>query len=209
MSAALTSNSSPATAYTSHKFDQDVARLVELLRRRMGQPAPIFSLGGLASLTCSGAFATQAASVLAVGTGKRVLLIDCAPGNHCQIHTGHGLQEVLEGKAKTHETIVPHPRATNLSMLRLGGREDAPAAHLASRVFDDFLTAMRAEYDAVILHAGLLDRTEAGLLVSKSVAMAAVVPSGQGTRRELQLLVDGCADSGCEFLGFAIAIKAK
>lgn len=123
---------------------------------------------------------------------SRVLLIDAdlrRPSIHKTLGLGPkiGLSDVLTGNATLQQAIVRSPIAPSLFILAAGTPPPNPAELLASSHMRDVLTALREQYDHIVIDTPpTLSVTDAVVMSTSADAVVLVIRSGQTTKQALR-----------------------
>jgi capsular exopolysaccharide synthesis family protein len=142
--------------------------------------------------------------------GSKVLMIDAdlrRPAVHLRfrIGKGQGLSSVLSGKTSVREAIVPWADLPKLHILPSGPAPPLPSELLGSKQMEDMLTALRAEYDFVIIDTPpVLAVTDASILGRLTDATILIIRYGTAQRHVVQRCVDLLDRSGTHLLGVAV-----
>jgi capsular exopolysaccharide synthesis family protein len=142
--------------------------------------------------------------------GSRVLLIDAdlrRPSVHLRFRMGkgQGLSSVLSGKVGTREAIVEWPELPNLHIMSSGPVPPLPSELLGSKQMEDMLTALRAEYDFIIIDTPpVLAVTDASILGRLTDATILIIRYGEAQRHVVQRSIDLLDRSGAHLLGVAV-----
>jgi capsular exopolysaccharide synthesis family protein len=147
-------------------------------------------------------------------SGKRTVLIDAdfrRPRLHKffpSVNRAVGLSSVIAGQARPEEAIQPTAVA-NLSLLPCGPRPSNPAELLTSPRFQEFLAAIRPQFDFVLLD------TPPVLLVSDPCAVAPrvdgvllVLRLGKNNRPTAERACEVLASLGAKVLGVMVNDKS-
>ncbi len=130
--------------------------------------------------------------------GKKVLLVDTdlrRPTMHklLEVPSGPGLTDVLLGRAKLEDTILPNPSIPNLRTLSAGALPPNPAELLNSHAFDVLTSKMAEMHDIVIFDSPpVLVAADAAIMASKFDGTVLVVANGdtkKGPARQAMALL--------------------
>ncbi len=131
-------------------------------------------------------------------TGKKVLIIDCdlrKPNIHKKLGLNNfkGLTNVLIGETSFEEVLNKHKDIPTLDMLTSGPIPPNPSELLGSKKMEEFLRALKDEYDMIILDSppvGIV--TDAAILSTKVDGVLLAINAGktetEAAKRSKELL---------------------
>lgn len=162
-----------------------------LLLSSLGAPPKVIMVTSARPQEGKTTTAINSAIVLAQ-KGVRVLLVDAdlrRPSVHKTLGMGprSGLSNVLTGSATLEQAITVSPILPNLFVLPAGSPPPNPAELLASPNMKDVLTALREQFDHVVIDTPpTLSVTDAVVLSPRVDAIILVIRSGQTTKQALR-----------------------
>ena len=153
--------------------------------------------------------ATLFAITLAL-SGARVLIIDADLRRatvHRRFSVGNktGLSTALSGKSTVKESIVEWPKMPSVHIMPAGPTPPLPSELLGSKQMEDMITALRPDYDFIILDTPPALAVTDSLVISRVTdAVILIVRYGVVQRHVAQRTIDLFARSGAHFLGVAV-----
>lgn len=143
--------------------------------------------------------------------GKRVALIDTdlrkpKVAEYLGIEGGAGLTDVLIGRAKVNEVMLPWG-GRSLYVLPTGKIPPNPSELLGSHQMGVLLEALEHEFDVVLCDAPpLLPVTDAAILARITSGALMVVSAGRTTRHQLTLATAALNTVGAKLAGFVMSM---
>jgi capsular exopolysaccharide synthesis family protein len=174
-----------------------------------GSPPKIIMVTSTRPAEGKSSVSTLAAITFALN-GSRVLLIDAdlrrpAVNLRFKMGKGTGLSSILSGKTGFHEAITEWPLLTNLHIMPSGPVPPLPSELLSSKQMEDLLTALRTEYDFIIIDTPpVLAVTDASILGRLTDAVILVMRYGSAQRHVVQRSIDLLDRSGSHLLGVVV-----
>jgi len=174
-----------------------------------GSPPKVIMIASSRPSEGKSSVATLFAITLALA-GSKVLVIDSDLRRstvHLRFHVGRqkGLSSALSGKSTLQESIVEWPKMPNLHIMASGPMPPLPSELLGSKQMEDVITALRLDYDFIILDTPpVLVVTDAQLISRVADAIILLVRYGTVQRHVAQRSIDLLERSGAHFLGVVI-----
>ncbi|PPF82231.1 chromosome partitioning protein [Subtercola sp. Z020] len=141
-------------------------------------------------------------------TGKKVLYIECdlrrpKSAKYLNVEGAVGLSDVLVSRAELADVLQPGA-LPSLAILPAGALPPNPSELLGSEQFETLVTAMRHEYDYLILDAPpLLAVTDAAILSRVSDGVIVVVGTAQVKKQQLETSFEILSQVDARVLGIA------
>ena len=150
------------------------------------------------------------------GLGHRVLLIDAdmrRPAMHVHLNRANnrGLSNLLTSVSNPPDCIIEDPNVSNLFILMAGTLPPNPAELLASREFDDLLSALSTEYDFILIDSPpAMVVTDASILSVKVDAVLVVIRWSKSTRSAVSRIFESFRRNRAKVLGIIFnAVNTK
>jgi len=150
------------------------------------------------------------------GLGNRVLLIDAdmrRPAMHVHLNRANnrGLSNLLTSVSNPPDCIIEDPNVSNLFILMAGTLPPNPAELLASREFDDLLSALSTEYDFILIDSPpAMVVTDASILSVKVDAVLVVIRWSKSTRSAVRRIFENFRRNRAKVLGIIFnAVNTK
>lgn len=141
--------------------------------------------------------------------GKKVCIVDANlrnPSLHLvyRLSGGLGLSDYLLGPG-TLEQIIHQAYISGLSVVTAGTGVPSPSELLGSERMIELLTALKQEYDAIVLDSpGLLDNTDARVLASLTSGVVLVAKYGSSKREAVRKAKQYMDQAGANVIGIAL-----
>ncbi|MFV9426233.1 polysaccharide biosynthesis tyrosine autokinase [Microbacterium sp. S1037] len=143
--------------------------------------------------------------------GKRVALLDTdlrkpKVAEYLSIEGGAGLTDVLIGRAKINEVMLPWG-GRSLYVLPAGKVPPNPSELLGSRQMGTLLEMLERDFDVVLCDAPpLLPVTDAAILARATSGALMIVSAGRTSRHQLTLATEALNTVGAKLAGFVMSM---
>ncbi len=175
-------------------------------------------MGGRSSFVVTSSIPSEGKSTTTINlaialadAGKRVALLDTdlrkpKVAEYLSIEGGAGLTDVLIGRAKVNEVMLPWG-GRSLYVLPAGKIPPNPSELLGSRQMTVLLEMLERDFDVVLCDAPpLLPVTDAAILARATSGALMVVSAGRTTRHQLALATEALNTVGAKLAGFVMSM---
>jgi capsular exopolysaccharide synthesis family protein len=175
-------------------------------------------MGGRASFVVTSSIPSEGKSTTTINlaialadAGRRVALLDTdlrkpKVAEYLSIEGGAGLTDVLIGRAKVNEVMLPWG-GRSLYVLPAGKIPPNPSELLGSEQMNHLLEVLEREFDVVLCDAPpLLPVTDAAVLARATSGALMVISVGRTTRHQLSLATQALDTVGAKLAGFVMSM---
>ncbi|WP_081318183.1 polysaccharide biosynthesis tyrosine autokinase [Microbacterium testaceum] len=175
-------------------------------------------MGGRSSFVVTSSIPSEGKSTTTINlaialadAGKRVALLDTdlrkpKVAEYLSIEGGAGLTDVLIGRAKVNEVMLPWG-GRSLYVLPAGKIPPNPSELLGSRQMGVLLEMLERDFDVVLCDAPpLLPVTDAAILARATSGALMVISAGRTTRHQLALATEALNTVGAKLAGFVMSM---
>jgi len=175
-------------------------------------------MGGRASFVVTSSIPSEGKSTTTINlaialadAGKRVALLDTdlrkpKVAEYLSIEGGAGLTDVLIGRAKVNEVMLPWG-GRSLYVLPAGKIPPNPSELLGSSQMGTLLSMLEKDFDVVLCDAPpLLPVTDAAILARATSGALMVVSAGKATKHQLTGATEALSTVGAKLAGFVMSM---
>lgn len=175
-------------------------------------------MGGRSSFVVTSSIPSEGKSTTTINlaialadAGKRVALLDTdlrkpKVAEYLSIEGGAGLTDVLIGRAKVNEVMLPWG-GRSLYVLPAGKIPPNPSELLGSKQMNSLLEMLERDFDVVLCDAPpLLPVTDAAILSRATSGALMVVSAGRATKHQLTLATSALSTVGAKLAGFVMSM---
>lgn len=175
-------------------------------------------MGGRASFVITSALPSEGKSTTTINlaialsdAGKRVALVDTdlrkpKVAEYLGIEGGAGLTDVLIGRAKVNEVMLPWG-SRSLYVLASGKVPPNPSELLGSPQMSTLLSMLERDFDVVLCDAPpLLPVTDAAILARATSGALMVIAAGRSTKHQLAKATEALTLVGAKLAGFVMSM---